>query len=74
MDGWMDGWIAEHDCKIMTFLFFNCHFYPTFILQSLNLSSYLQDQLNWSYSCLRSKSLIFHLSLSKRKCSLRNLT
>ena len=70
IDGWMDGWIAKHDCKIMTFLFY----IDTIILQSLDLSSYLQDQLIWSYLCHRSKSLIFHLSLSKRKCSLRNLT
>ena len=75
MDGWMDGcmhaWIARHDCKILTFLFF---YIDTFILQSLNLSSYLHDQLIWSYLCHPSKSLSFHLSLSKRKCSLRNLT
>ena len=81
MDGWMDGWM---DSKIKTFLFY----IDTYILQSsssslviaslrtesLNLSSYLQDQLIWGYICHRSKYLIFHLSLSKRKCSSRNLT
>ena len=35
MNGWMDAWIAKHDCKILTFLFY----IDTFILQSLNLSS-----------------------------------
>ena len=39
------GWIAKHDCKNMTFLFY----IDTFALQLLNLSSYLQDQLIWSY-------------------------
>ena len=69
----MDGWIAKHDCKILTFLLLS-YYIDTFILHALNLSSYLQDQPIWSYLCHRSKSLIFHLSLSKRKCSLRNLT
>ena len=41
--GWMDGWRAKRDCKIMS---------SFFILQSLNLSSYLQDQLFWSYLSL----------------------